>query len=437
MSITIAIIIIFSVYQYFLYRRKTLVFLHFFYLIPLHASIFFVDHNVDKIFQGLQPDSTAPVVKMVPVYLATAMMWKLRRPASVAGWETGAKIVNLYLLWSCLVTAVSAFVFESMLPIFVCSYTFPLFWLFFNCGNIHEEVKAAQTPTRFDALALQAYFVTFFVIFLFAIYYSIISGLSRSLMDSRNVGSVFASTSAIVYCVLYGSLLVQITGRKYPYAITAIVSIISLSKTAVFLLPGALLISARIFPGHFRKHRRVYGVAMLVFVGGFLYVSQQSWFADLWELWKFKFTLGDDESSLMAKAYSSRLEIYEVALDLIRRFPLGIGVGNFERFHHLGYRDPHNFVLNELVEGGVFLGIPFLFVMLVVFLRQVKRAIASTFAPFYRFPIITLSLVYFTSAGVLATTGTSELTPIYYTSFFGVALFFHLNMAMRSLEPGA
>jgi hypothetical protein len=50
---------------------------------------------------------------------------------------------------------------------------------------------------------------------------------------------------------------------------------------------------------------------------------------------------------------------------------------------------------------------------------------------------LSLFFVFAFAGGVLQTTGASDVTPIYYTPFFGVAFFQFLNMAVTRDVPVA
>jgi len=414
--------------QVALFRRGRFFFTHSLFLIPLHASVFFVDHNASRVFTGLAVDAVPPFIKLLPIYVTIALLFLKRIPRPPGGEVGLIRVCNAFLLWYAATTLGSAVWLKSLLPLFYLSFSVPLFWVFLNASNIHTEWQEWQEEHgKKDVVLLFGAFLGFILVFAAGLYYSLSAGLTTSLLDSRGVGSIFASTSAVVYCLLYAPMLTRYTGRALPYWVLVAVSVISLSKTAVLLMPAGVLMLLRNNKAHFLKHKVRYGLMLAGLGAGCLYALGTAWGETLVDLWSLKFTLGGDQTSLLEKAYETRMEMYGVAVDLIKSHPLGIGLGNFERYHHLGYRDPHNFALCMMVEGGWVMAVPFLGGLLIALLRAMRSALVSPRMTYLQFILISFLLISFSSSGVLASTGSSAQSAIYYTPFYGAAFFFHLN----------
>lgn len=424
MAVTYAAVASVCVYVVCLFIRGRFVYLHSLFLIPLFPLIFFIDHNAHFVNYRFASDTVHYLVKLAPLYLTTILLLGVYRPRRYAGKVPLSVFTgNLFFLYMLGLALVYSVTHKSWLPLFYVSYSLPLFALFFNARNLAEEIAVIRNDPGPDRFALLVYFLIFIGVYVAGLYYSLSSGLTTSFLDSRGVGSVFASTSVLVYCVLFAPLLTSITKNVVPHVITIAVGIIALSKTALLLLPGYALML--IGPGEKRFRR-----ALAVFFVGAVIVVATSWIwmpTGLIELWKIKFALENDQTFLQ-KAYLTRLSIFSDALNAIQNAPLGIGIGNFERYSTQGYRDPHNFVLNVAVESGVLWGAVAAIVLVVVFLQNVRLA-ARGRVTYVEFTLITVCLIYATAAGILLTSGSSLGSPIYYTPFYGVAIMALLNIA--------
>lgn len=425
MWLTIAVIFVFCAYLTILFERKRYFYLHSFFLIPLYPIIFFVDHNGHYLVPGLEVDSVHYVAKLVPLYLNTLYLLLRFKPRRGAQLSFTTLVVNLFLLYNCALSIVYAVYHSSLLPLLYMSYSVPLFALFFNSRNLAEEVAEIRVSSAPDGAWLQLYFLAFIFVYAASVYYAIRSEVTTSLLDSRGVGSIFASTSALIYCFMYAPLLAVITKKKWPHFATLVIGITSLSKTALLVLPAYGLLMYRKL-----KVNVIKSVAVLCAV-----VALAIAFApvlvppELIEEWEVKFSTQSGES-LLSKAYLTRIELYEDAFNAIRDFPYGIGVGNYERYGHHSYRDAHNFVLTILAESGLLVGGLLILVVIGGFIKtliEISRGVYD----FNHFSYLSVFLVYFFAGGVLQTTGTSELSTIYYTPFYGVALFQLLNLAGR------
>lgn len=435
MWLTLLVIAFLTWYEWFLFRKSKYFFVHSLFLVPLFATIFFIDHNASRVFHGLDRDAVPPIVKLIPVYVATFLMYRRRVPIRMGRQPIPVLLINGFLAWLLISTLISALWMGEWVPAFIVSFSIPIFWVVFNSQNVHEELSAIALASLFDRALLQVYYLSFFSVYILSLYYSISSGLTSSLLDSRAVGSIFASTSAIVFCVLYTPLLADITRTRYPYAVMALVCVLSLSKTALFLVPLSALLIYKNHKQHFKANRLRYYFLAGVCVLAFLYLMQTQWYEILAKFWVGKFTLGAGQSSFLEKAYFTRMKLYKVALDLIAKYPFGIGMGNFELFQQWGYKDPHNFVLTMLVEAGWIMGVPMILALVWIFARLFGDALKAARITFLHYTLCTVFLIYFTSSGVLAITGYPGMSVVYYTPFYGVAIFFHLNRYLRAGGP--
>jgi hypothetical protein len=421
--LTIIVISVYCLYITFLFQRNKYFFLHSIFLIPLYPSIFFIDHNAHFVYSGLESDSVHYVAKLLPLYLNTIYLALRFKSKKLNKLSLTIVVVNVVFMYNFILSIVYSVYHSSMLPFFYASYSIPLFVLFFNSCNFMEEVADIRQSVTKDIKVLQIYFIGFIFIYVTSIYYSIMSGITSSLLDSRGVGSVFASTSALVYCFLYAPLLSTLTGKKWPHIVTIIIGVTSLSKTAFLVVPAYLIVC-------FRKFKKNISRSIVYFsIGAALIIVLVQQFAPpaLLEMWEIKFALGNDET-LLDKSYMTRVDIYKDALEVIHDFPFGIGVGNFEKYSHGGYRDPHNFMLNALSESGLLFGSLLILVILICFVKTIIQISKGIFG-FNHFSLVTIFAVYTTASGVLLITGTSEFSTQYYTPFYGVVIFQLLSMA--------
>lgn len=428
MWLTILVIFIYCLYISYLFQRNKFFYLHTIFLIPLYPSIFFIDHNGYHIFKGLESDSVHYIAKLLPLYLNTIYLVLRFKSKIIKKLSITIVVVNVFLLYNLLLSIVYSIHHASILPFFYSSYSLPLFVIFFNSRNFMEEVAEIRQSFSSDKKLLQVYFIAFIFIYAFSIYFSIRSGKTTTLLDSRGVGSVFASTSALIYCFLFAPLLSTITGKKWPHIVTVIIGITSLSKTALLILPAYMIVLFRKLKNSFSKSLIYFSIGF-----GFIFVLIQQFAPPvLLEMWRTKFALEGDES-IFDKSYMTRIDIYNDALQAIRDFPFGIGVGNFERYSQSGYRDSHNFLINTLLESGILFGSLFILAILICLKMTISEISKGVFC-FNHFSFITIFIVYATASGVLLTTGASELTKIYYTPFYGVVIFQLLNMASSETD---
>jgi len=420
MWLTILAIIFSCIYITFLFQRNKYFYIHSFFLIPLYPAIFFIDHNAHFVIRNMETDSVYPVVKLLPLYLNMFYL-AVRFRINNNDLTPTFVIINIYLIYNVIISIVYSFYYVSILPFFYISYSIPAFFLYFNSTNFSEEVVDIRVSVAIDKKILNIYFVGFIIIYVAGVYYSIKSGITTSLLNSRSVGSIYASTSALVYCFLYAPLLSSITGKKWPHFLTVFIGLTSLSKTALLMLPAySMLMLARIKTNIIRNLPK-YLVGAIVLLALMPLLAS----TPLGEYWQAKFAL-DSGQNLLSKSYLTRGEIHDTAFKAIREFPFGIGVGNFEKYSDSGYHDAHNFMINILVESGVIFGSLMILIFCSCFLKTFKELFNGTF-DFNHFSFVCIFAVYVTASGVLQTTGTSELTPIYYTPFYGVVVFQLLN----------
>jgi hypothetical protein len=426
MWLTIFVIVVFSLYISYLFDRGRYFYLHSFFLVPLYPIIFFVDHNGHYLTGGDDVDSVHYVAKLLPLYLNIFYLLLRFRPRILKKLSFTIVVVNVFLLYNVALSIVYAIYHSSTLPLFYISYSVPIFAIYFNSRNFAEEVAQIRRSVATDKKLLDLYFIAFLFVYAASIYYSIRASVTTSLLDSRGVGSIFASTSALVYCLMYAPLLVAINRKKWPYAATIAISVTSLSKTALLILPAFLILLYRRFRNNVLKYAAYYTIVALILIALLPMLAS----TDLAAEWAVKFSL-DTGQSFLEKFYMTRLQLYEDALHVIRDYPFGIGVGNFELYSHDNYRDPHHFILAILSESGLIVGTLFVLVVFGAFLKALAQ-IANGVYEFNHFSIISVFLVYVFSGGVLQTVGTSEFSTIYYTPFYGVVIFQLLNLAGTS-----
>lgn len=431
MWLTILVIGALCLYLTYLLERGRYFYLHSFFLIPLYPVVFFVDHNAHYLTRGAEVDAVHYVVKLLPLYLNVLYLLLKFKPRTFTKVSLTLVVANLFLLYNAALSIVYAFYHSSMLPLFYVSYSAPVFALYLNSRNLGEEVAEIRRAAAPDKKLLSLYFLAFIFVYAASIYYAIRAGVTTSLLDSRGVGSIFASTSALVYCLMYAPLLAGINGKRWPYLVTILISVTSLSKTALLIVPAFLILLYRKFKKNVLKHAAYYMFAVFAVVA--LIPALAS--TDLAAEWAVKFSLESGQGYL-EKFYMTRLQLYEDALRVIGDFPYGIGVGNFERYSHDDYRDPHQFVLATLVESGLVVGVLFVLVVCGAFLRALLEAARGRY-DFNHFSVISVFLVYVFSGGVLQTVGTSEFSVIYYTPFYGVVIFQLLNLASKSAAGSA
>ncbi len=87
----------------------------------------------------------------------------------------------------------------------------------------------------------------------------------------------------------------------------------------------------------------------------------------------------------------TRIELYRVAWESIGNNPFGIGWGGYEQIAFLGYRYPHNLVLEVLAEAGVIFGGLFL-IWIAAYFFAARRS-ATTFTSGALFAILTFMLI--------------------------------------------
>lgn len=422
MWFTNSVIILICLYITYIFHRNRYFYLHSFFLIPLYPAIYFIDHNAYMVIKGLDVDSVYPVVKLIPLYLNIFYLALRFKYNKLAGLSFVVVAVNSYFIYNLMLSLVYSVYYSSMLPVFYMSYSTPLFFLYFNSANLFDELDEIKQFGSLDNKMLNAYLIGFIMIYALGIYYSLKSGITTTLLNSRSIGSIYASTSALMYCLLYAPLLSVVNGKKWPHVLTIIIGITSLSKTALLMLPAYFLLLLAKIRSHLVKYiPRILFVIIIVVALMPMLAS-----TPLGEYWQTKFAL-DSGQSLLAKSYLSRSEIHDSALKTIREFPFGIGVGNFEKYNAEGYRDSHNFMINVVVESGLIFGSLLALTIIICFVRSLK-AFLSGYFKFNHFSIVCVFAVYITASGVLQTTGTSEFNPIYYTPFYGVAVFQLLSL---------
>lgn len=422
MWLTVTLIATCCGYLMFLFQRSRHFYLHSFFLVPLYPAIFFVDHNGHFLIDSLEVDSVDYVAKLVPLYLNAlllALRFKSRLTLRLSFIDVA---VNAFLLYNVVLGVVYSFYHSSWLPLFYISFSVPLFLLFFNSRNFAEEVAAVGAAGAGEKRLLKLYFCAFVLIYAASIYYAIRSSITTSLLDSRGVGSIFASTSALVYCFMYAPLLAQISKSRWPHLVTIGIGVTSLSKTALLMLPGYGLMLYGRLKRNLVRNLSLYLIVLVLLTVLIPVLTPE----DLKEEWEIKFAL-DSGETLLSKAYMTRLELYADALRIIHDAPFGIGVGNFELFSHDNYRDAHHFVLTVLSESGLLVGGLFILAVVAGLIRTLLDVARGRFT-YWHFSLISVFLVYFFAGGVLQTTGTSEFSTIYYTPFYGVALLQLLNL---------
>jgi hypothetical protein len=427
MWITVVFVAFFCFWLTWLFARSQYFYLHSFFLIPCYPVIFFIDHNAHYVFEGLQSDSLNYVVKLLPLYLNSFYLLLRFRQKRYKTLLLMPLIVNGYLAYSLLTAAIFSFVHASWLPLFYASYSIPLFALFFNSRNLAEEVDAKRGSRDGDTKLLEAYFAVFVFVYAASLAYSISTGITKSLLDSRSVGSVFASTSTLIYCTLYAPLLVTLSNRKWPHVITLIIGVVALSKTVLLMVPGYLIVLFGRMKARFGTIVLYAALVIILCIFTLPFVPDS-----LLKMWEVKFAL-DDNQTFFEKAYLTRTEIYSDVFSVIMEHPLGIGIGNFERHTDTGYRDSHNFILNTIAESGWIVGVAFCGVFLVGFVRTAIQIKKGHFE-FQHFSFLGIFLIYIAAGGVLLTTGTSDFSTIYYTPFYGVAILQFLNLLDRTTQ---
>lgn len=428
MPLTVLTIALFSVYLLVLFQRSRSFYLHSFFLIPLYPVIFFVDHNAHFLFSELEADSVPYLIKLLPLYL-NAVLLVVRFESRYTKQLTWVDIVvNIFLIYNATLSIVYSLYHSSWLPVFYVSFSVPLFAMFYNARNFRDEYLEIDEIGAGELTLFKLYFLAFCFIYAASIYYAIRSSITTSLLDSRGVGSIFASSSALVYCLVYAPLLAEMSRKRWPHLVMIAIGITSLSKTAFFMLPGYGVLLYRRFRTSFIRSAAALGAAVLVLAILAPWIVPEA----LVEEWKVKFALGTGET-LLEKAYMTRIDLYSDAVRTMGDAPLGIGVGNFERYSHDFYRDAHNFVLTVFCESGLIVGGMFILGVLACSLRVVLDAGRGRFE-FWHFSFGAIFLVYFFAGGVLQTTGNSDNSPIYYTPFYGVALMQLLSISVDSVS---
>ncbi len=431
MWLTLTVIVAFCLYLSCLYKISRYFYLHSLFLLPLYPAIFFIDHNGHYLVPGAELDSVHYAVKLLPLYLNIVYLVLRFKPRVVRRLTFTTVIANLFLLYNVGLAVIYSVYHASMLPIFYMSYSVPLYALFFNSRNFVLEVARLRRSRTAGKRLLEVYFMAFLFIYAASIYYSIYSNITSTLLDSRGVGSIFASTSALIYCFMFAPLLASLTGKRWPLVAIVVIGMTSLSKTALLMLPAFTILLYRKFRNNIAKYSIYYSAAAVLLVS----LAPALIPSELVEEWEYKFSLGSHETFL-EKAYMNRIDLYEDALKVIRDFPYGIGVGNFERYSHNSYRDPHNFALTTICESGALIGGLFLLAMIGGAMRTVAQVGRGAF-DFNHFSFISLFLAYFFAGGVLQTTGTSEVSTIYYTPFYGAMIFQLLALSDRGVSRAA
>ncbi len=425
MWVTAVTIMAFCIYLTVLVKRRKYFYLHSFFLIPIYPVIFFIDHNAYYVVSGLQSDSVHYAVKLLPLYLNIIYLLFLFRQRRHKTLALTPVLVNGYLAYNLVLSVVTSYHFESWLPFFYMSYSAPVFALFYNARNFAEEAREIRLANCADKVLLQGYFAAFVLIYAISLAYAMGTGITESLLSSRSVGSVFASTSAVVYCVLYAPVLASLSDRKWPHIVTLVISVTSLSKTALLLLPSYAIALFKFM----KRSLRVafwWGLALAIGSVFLLPLVPESVF----EMWAYKVAVEGHETFL-DKAYRTRADLYRDAFEVIKDHPLGIGVGNFEHFTNTGYRDSHNFIINSIAESGWVVGTMLIGVLFASFVRVAIDIRKGSFE-FQHASLLAILLIYPLAGGVLLTTGNSELSTVYYTPFYGVAIFQFLSLLDRT-----
>jgi hypothetical protein len=427
MWVTLLTVVIFCFGLTFLVARNQYFYLHSFFLIPLYPVIFFIDHNAHIVIHDLQSDSVHYVVKLLPLYLNAIYLLYRFRPRRNMRQELLPLVVNGFLTYNFLAAFVFAVQLNSLLPLFYASYSVPIFAVFYNARNFREELAEIRRNPGPDIILIKLYFLAFVFVYAATLVYSISAGITTTLLDSRGVGSVFASTSALVYLAVYAPLLVTISERKWPHIVTVIIGVMTLSKTILLFMPSYLIALVR----HLRVRSRpvvLYGLGIIIVgVLALSYIPES-----IFQLWAVKFDTSEEfDDTLLSKFYLNRTNIFNDAVSAIKENPFGIGVGNFEHYSSTGYRDSHNFGINTVLESGWIFGLAFLGVFFVCFVRAISQIRGGSWE-FQQFSFLTVFLIYMTASGVLLTTGSSDFIAIYYTPFYGVAIFQLISLLDRS-----
>ncbi|WP_425538137.1 O-antigen ligase family protein [Microaceticoccus formicicus] len=111
--------------------------------------------------------------------------------------------------------------------------------------------------------------------------------------------------------------------------------------------------------------------------------------------------IGNSESNL---SRNYRMQMYVLCINLISKYPLGIGIGQFYRYspyYFLTY--PHNIILEALVEGGWLFGT---YIIYTIFssLRYFYKNIFSDYSLLYVFSIFSFSVLNSMVSGDLLST---------------------------------
>ncbi len=79
-----------------------------------------------------------------------------------------------------------------------------------------------------------------------------------------------------------------------------------------------------------------------------------------------------------AGSVDNRVRLIEIALDVVNRSPMGVGLGGYQAEAFGGYRYPHNLPLEVLVEAGLLFGGIFLFWLVLCLARAYRVTVDSS-----------------------------------------------------------
>ena len=430
-SYVLLIIFIFLLLFIWLKQNSSISKLALFYLslTPFFPLISLIDHN-------LYNDVMKPEIKIIPCYLVlfflfiTILMF-LRKNKKIK-FGVGELLLLGYIFISFALLFFSSNLYWS---IFTWSWSVPGFLIFYMAGKTSTDIELAKNKTI--SLAI----VTFTLINLGLIIIGFQQGRYINIFYARNLGSIYASNSFLIFLMLYGGIgIIQFKKHsvliRWTMIILLIVGIIlTQSRTALFLLFAIYLI---IIAYHHKRilycHKRFfYYLTLFILIIIILYTSISHWSSlpsDLWENWQNRFGIrsGYSTSLFIQHVFLVRYEeVGKFAVQIINKNPLfGTGYGTFYQNSTSGYSDAHNLFFTEASENGLiatsFLYIFFIWAIIHIIKSPIKKEKIPLVVSIFGFLIIA-----HTTGAVLACKG---LTMSYLTPFYGWAVFFLIGKTM-------
>jgi hypothetical protein len=389
-------------------------------LAPFLPLVSLLNHNIDH-------DRWGTATRVLPMYVAllllllSLLVWRARGAA--LRWGSEEFFVLLYIGFCAAQIPGSP---DWAWALCTWSWSVPGYLLFLMAGRATGSEEFSQDRSPVWTL------VGFAAISVALIVTGLLTGRADELFNTRNFGSIYASTAMLMFLTLFVGFC-WITVRKsvaWSFTIllvSVLAMLLSLSRTATLTLAVYLLV---VLTGSGRDWKRAAWAGTLVLgtlgAGTALAGKRFDLDAQLFEVWSARFFDGD-----YAGAYDSARELRDSKFfyfheQVWREVPWrGQGFGTFRHFSD--YTDAHNLLVTEAFENSLlaalFLVLAYSFPKLIQALfRAELRPVAVSILGFILLGQLTGGMLAFRAEGA------------YYTAYPGWTLFYLVGFISGQLR---